>query len=154
MSMLGRFRKSGGFYQLLLLIESCDPARQKSLLELVGTEDPGWANLLKIKCLTIERVLSWPEDALREIFSNVPEKIIASLYSGLDPELQEKVIKTIPFTRSREVFSLIQALDVGPAGRVAAAIKVVQTARELEAKGRFRFVTFAPDLALDLRLAG
>ena len=62
--MLSRFRKPGGFMQLLALIESCDPSKQKNLLSLVGPEDPGWAHLLKVKALTFDRIRSWPAPVL------------------------------------------------------------------------------------------
>ena len=80
MSTLSRFRKPGGFQQLLMLIETCDPDKQKSLMHLIGTEDPGWAHLVKIKALTFERIMTWPTEILMEITPHLQDHTIAMIF--------------------------------------------------------------------------
>lgn len=160
MSLLGRFRKPGGFQQLLTLIETCDPAKQKNLMHLVGTEDPGWAHLVKVKTLTFERILSWPQEVLMEITPHLPDQILATAYQMAEllsptgrPQLQEKWINSLPSMKAREVKSLSNDRKVTAAEEASTSIKVIQTVRELEAKGKIRFSNFDPTLEIDKRIA-
>jgi flagellar motor switch protein FliG len=159
MSTLGRFRKPGGFQQLLILIETCDPSKQKNLLHLIGTEDPGWAHLVKMKALTFERIMSWPVEVLMEITPPLPDPILANAYKMAQlistpekPELHEKWLKCIPSIKAKEVQELASYTPLTPADQAASVVKLLQTIRELEAKGHIRFSNFDPTLEIDTRL--
>lgn len=160
MSMLSRFRKPGGFLQLLTLIETCEPAKQKSLLHMVSTEDPGWAHLVKIKALTFERVLTWPENVLEEITPHLSDLILANAYcmakkasAGKNDQLHEKWIRTLPSIKAKEILNLAQSLKPEATEEFSTSIKVIQTVRELEAKGHIQFSAFDPTLEVDKRIA-
>lgn len=159
MHMLSRFRKPGGFQQLLTLIETCDPAKQQNLLHLVGTEDPGWANLVRVKALTFERVLSWPTETLMEITAHLPDQVLVAAYQMAEkmaaPEApyHEKWLKSLPSIKAREIHSRAQSSPPNAQVHAAAGIKVIQAVRDLEAKGLIRFSTFDPTLEIDKRLA-
>jgi len=159
MSMLSRFRKPGGFQQLLALIETCEPAKQKSLMRLVGTEDPGWAHLVKVKILTMERILSWPQEVLMEITPHLPDQVLATAYQMAEqlstPEaaLHEKWINSLPSMKAKEVKALCKDQVMTAAEQASTSIKVIQTVRDLEAKGKIRFGSFDPVLEIDKRIA-
>ena len=160
MSMLSRFRKPGGFQQLITLLETCDPSKQKSLLHLVGSEDPGWAHVVKVKSLTFERVLSWPQEVLMEITPHLPDQVLATAYrmaeilsQGQGRQLHEKWISSLPSMKAREIQELAQSHLFTTAEQTNAVIKVIQTVRELEAKGLLRFATFDPVLEIDSKIA-
>lgn len=159
MSTLGRFRKPGGFQQLLTLIETCEPAKQKNLMQLIGTEDPGWAHLVKLKVLTFERVMSWPIEILMEITPPLPDHILAYSYKMAEqistpekPSLHEKWLKSIPGIKAREVQELARLQNLSGPDQAACVIKLLQTVRELEAKGHIRFANFDPALEVDPRI--
>ncbi len=159
MSTLGRFRKPGGFQQLLTLIETCDPSKQKNLLLLIGNEDPGWAHLVKVKALSFERVLSWPIEVLMEVTPPLPDNVLAASYKMAEllstpahPQLHEKWLKSIPSIKAREVQDLANLHTLSAADQTACVIKLLQTVRELEAKGVIKFSNFDPTLEVDRRL--
>jgi len=159
MSTLGRFRKPGGFQQLLTLIETCDPSKQKNLLHLIGIEDPGWAHLVKCKALTFERIMTWPVEILMEITPPLPDKILATCYKMSElistpscPDLQAKWLKSIPSIKAKEIQELARFQTLTNADQAASIVKLLQTVRELEAKGTIRFSNFDPALELDQRI--
>lgn len=157
-ALLQRFRKPGGFTQLLALIETCDPLKQKSLLHLVGNEDPGWAYLVKLKMITVERVLSWPVETLMEITTHLPDRVLAAAWNIAIPfpqgsYLQEKWMKSLPAMKAREIKSIVDSTAFTPSELQAAAIRIVQTVRELEEKDLLRFSQFDPALEIDKRVA-
>lgn len=157
--LLTRFRKPGGFQQLLVLIETCDPVKQRSLMHLIGTEDPGWAHLVKLKALTFERVLSWPVEILQEITTDLPVQILATAYqmaghiSKTEEDLQAKWLQSLPVMKAREVQELSRLATFSSSEQTAAAIRVLQMVREVEGKGRIRFSTFDPLLEIDKQIA-
>lgn len=157
-ALLQRFRKPGGFSQLLNLIETCDPLKQKNLLHLVGNEDPGWAYLVKLKMITTERVLTWPVETIMEITTHLPDRVLAAAWNIAatlpdGPHLQEKWLKSLPTMKAREIKSIIDSTSFSAPELQAASIRIVQTVRELEEKDQLRFSQFDPALEIDKRVA-
>lgn len=157
MSMLSQFRKPGGFQQLLLLMETSEPAKQKALLQLVAKEDPGWAHLLKVKALTFDRVLQWPEDVLMSLTSHLPDSVLAAAHQmafqiSSSQAFHEKWLNALPSVKSREIQTLSKTQVFTPAEKSAAAIQIVQKIRELEQKGTLIPHNFDPSLEWDDRL--
>lgn len=158
MSMLSRFRKPGGFQQLLTLMETCDDQKKKNLMLLLSSEDPGWAHLVKIKSLTFERVLSWPVNVLMEITPHLSDRVLVTAYQIAEahPLLKgshEKWLKALPSLKAREITNLSEMTPFSASEHLAAKIKIIQTVRELEAKGHIRFANFDPSLEVDTRIA-
>lgn len=150
--MLTRFRKNGGFYQLLTLLESCDRVKQEQLLKLISMEDPGWAQLAKVKLLTVTRVIQWPDRVLSEILPQIPYPIVVNLYLGLDPESQARFESCLPPEWRKKFQDDIVNTKAVPAEFFAAGVTLLQTVRSLAAQGLLRFSDFDPDLEVDSRL--
>ncbi len=169
MSLLARFRKPGGFQQLRTLIETCEPTKQKALLQLIASEDPGWAHLVQVKTLSFSRILSWPVEILMELTPPLPDLALATIYkmaeelskspqssqsrSSSEAPLHEKWLQSLPAIKAREVHLLSTNINFAAGDQMAAAIRLIQTARELEAKGQIRVSQFDPTLELDKDIA-
>ncbi|RYZ83809.1 MAG: hypothetical protein EOP04_19245 [Proteobacteria bacterium] len=69
--MLDRYKKKGGFSQLLNLIETSGGRKQEQFLGLIAQENPAWERELKSKILTVDRIFSWPEDVMSEVLSRI-----------------------------------------------------------------------------------
>lgn len=153
MSMLNRFRKSGGFTQLLVLLESCDSEKQKQLLHLIATEDPGWAHLVKLKVLTVDKILNWPNSVLQEITPHIPDSLHLSLLLSFNqtPQ-QDKWLQALPTMRGRDLRERMTHYKENPQEAVSASIKLIQIIRELETEGKIVFKNFDPSLVVDHRL--
>lgn len=153
MSMLNRFRKQGGFQQLLILIETCDPIKQENLFHLVSSEDPGWAFLVKTKCLTTDRIFSWPENVLEEITPNIPETVAVALYFSLSKDGKEKLRNTMTNSAKRSFDETLSRSNPTVSEQNAARIKLFQLVRALELEGKLKFQTFDPTLVIDPSIA-
>lgn len=154
MSLVNKYRKQpDGFLKLIQLIESSEPETQKNILHLVGSDDPGWAHLIKTKAITPERILTWPNSVLRKIFSklNIPQ--ISALYSTLNEEHRSTVLNAIQENQIRPVqdYTLDHPSEKGQI--IAARIFLVQIVRDLEARGQLHFKDIDPALTFDKRLA-
>lgn len=154
MSMLSRFRKPGGFLQLVNLIESCEPEKRKNLLKLVSSEDPGWAHLVSKKTLSFERIISWPEPFLAELIAHLPDSIVVVGYHMISEDpLRNKWAQCISNERRITIKNMITESTNSPSEYFAATVKIIKTVRELEIKGDLRLSQFDPALVIDTRLA-
>lgn len=159
MSTLSRFRKPGGFQQLLVLIETCDPEKQKNLMHLIGSEDPGWAHLVKIKALTFERIMTWPVEIMMEITPHLQDHTIAMIYRMAEAtgktkkiDFHKKWLKSIPSIKARQIEEMANSVRFTKQDQTTSVIKLLQIVRELEAKGSLNFSLFDPTLEVDLRI--
>ena len=66
MAMLDRYKKTGGFNQLLTLLETCGPQKKVKFLEIIRLEDPRWADALEAKMIDLKRFLKWNDSAIAE----------------------------------------------------------------------------------------
>lgn len=140
--------------QLLALIESCDPSKQKNLLSLVGAEDPGWAHLLKVKALTFDRILSWPAPVLMEVTVALPDRVLAIAYKAMTrSEQQDHWLSCLSDFKAKEIQEIAGTLETSINEEHAAIIKIIQTVRDLESNGKIKFAKFAPELVVDPRIA-
>jgi flagellar motor switch protein FliG len=153
MSMLNRFRKKGGFQQLVTLIETSDPEKQKNLLHLVGTEDPGWAHLLKIKCLTPDRILAWPDEVLKDIVPSLSDRIALVLYLSVSKTQKNKFQQAASLAQKRYFLETSHNENPTPSEITSANLKLVHAVRELEKDGKIKFQTFDPILVIDPSIA-
>lgn len=149
MAMLNRYRKKGGFKQLLKLLESCAPAKQTQLLEVINSEDKAWATLLKKKMLSLEIIFGWKPDVLAEFTHLIPAKTLAYAVKKLGPEALERAITCFPHIKKREVEDMYNAANPSPGEMLAAAGKVIEKVRELTDNGILKFEKIAPELSLE-----
>ena len=103
MSMLSRYRKSGGFKQLLMLIETCGKQKQENFLKLIEAEDAKWAQAVKTKMLSMEKILSWDAEVLAEIFSRVQDLTMATAMHGLTEDDWKKISSTFSHSQIRKL---------------------------------------------------
>lgn len=138
MGMLDRYKKKGGFVQLLQLIETSAPAKQEQLLGLVGKEDPLWEQEIRKKMLTLPVVLSWNATYLHEIVTRSKPLTVATIIKGLDPEAGEKVLSYYGHTDRRRVELMLSEVKPNPGEWQSCVQKLLMEVRELIAKGLIR----------------
>ena len=117
MSMLSRYRKSGGFVQILQLIETCGKKKQDNFLRMIEEEDPKWAEALQEKMLTMDKILDWDDNTVAEIFSRVQEMTLATAAHGFTPEQYEKVTKMFSHSQKRAELNNNRTFSVSNAFR-------------------------------------
>ncbi len=148
MSMLSRYKKEGGFETLLLLIEQCDKKKQDQLIGLVENEDLVWAERIRNKILTVERVLSLPQDAINEIFSRVPEKVLVFALNGITPEKREMIMTTFTHFKKKAIEDMMTGTKPNPAQIEAAFLAIFKKIRDLEKDRTLNLFKFCPQVSL------
>lgn len=152
MSLLARYRKTGGFSQLVLLIESCEEHKRQEILTLVGQEDPGWAVLVRKKLLTVDKVFGWNDEVILEIVSRMPDRVLALALHILEESRREYVFSILLHIRSRNVREIFNEKLPSQGERHAASIKVLKLVRDLAHEGRVKLGQIDPNLELNDKL--
>lgn len=145
MSVLARYRKKGGFRQLLLLIETSQPIKQEKLLEVVESEDPQWAELIRAKKLTAEIIFSWQDQHIATILEFMKPKMCAALLKAMDEERFKSLRSFIPFEKYKGIKEHMDSMEIPrPAEVVAAQNHLLETVRHLDAEKKLEIRYIAP----------
>ena len=148
MSMLSRYRKPGGFQQLLLLLESCTAPKRAQLMKLIESEDAAWAKLISTKIVTLDKFFSWDATHVAEVTTQLVPRTLAILLHGLPSECLEKAVTSMPPIKRREIESLFSEQSPSPGEVEAARIKLLSKVRELEDSGRLNLAQIDPAVSI------
>lgn len=103
MSMIDRYKKKGGFGQLLNLMETCGTQKQEKFLKMIEEEDVAWADAVKTKMLSVKVIFSWDDNTVAEIAGTLNDMTISIATFGMDAAIKEKILKTLNHSRRRKV---------------------------------------------------
>ncbi len=149
MSMLSRYKKAGGFHQLLALLESFGPKKQAKFLAIIHSESPAWAQAVGERLLTIERILTWPDEVLIEIFRSLPPKNVALAMMGFDENRRNRLTHFFSAAENRRLTSDLNEMAQSREEDLAANFfKVIQMVRQMINDKMIHPERFDPDLVI------
>jgi hypothetical protein len=148
MAMLDRYKKTGGFVQLLALLESCGAQKQLKFLEIIRIEDPRWADALEAKMISLERFLTWSDSAIAEVTGAMLEINIAAILTSV-PEHRERLLATLHHTKKSRVKDLVTSTNPTPAEIATSVSKLYETIRRLTNENVLRLDKVDPDKFID-----
>jgi flagellar motor switch protein FliG len=148
MSMIDRYRKKGGFFQLLNLIETTGKDKQEKFLKMIADESPAWETEIRKRLLTIDKILSWNPTYLAEIFPRVQPLQLAMVVGGLPPEKADQFMKVLTFKEKRQVEEILKEKKPNPGETSAGIMKLFSEIRKMEAEGSLKFEKFDADMVV------
>lgn len=131
MSSLQRYKKSGGFFQLLSLIETFGPQKKEKFLEMIDSESHVWAQALREKMLSLERIFGWPDQVVIEVFKNLPHKSQAFALTGMKDEWKAKISPFLTAADQRRFSDVLSESQPKPDEVQATLVKMVELARKM-----------------------
>lgn len=149
MSMLSRYKKKGGFVQLLNLIETSGGEKRDKFLKLIEEEDPRWAEAIKQKMITIKKIFSWDDNTVAEIISRVNDLSVAVAFHGLDAQAQEKAKKMMGHSRQRKIEGIMAEKPANPAEISAVFVQILTEVRSMIAQGYLYLEKIDPNLVIN-----
>ena len=145
MAMLDRYKKTGGFNQLLTLLETCGTQKKQKFLEIIRMEDPRWADALEAKVISLERFFKWSDSAVAEVTGAMLEINVATILTAM-PEHSERIMATLPSSKRRRVQEVADASKPTPAEVATSVNKLFETIRRLTHEGTIRLDKVDPDM--------
>lgn len=149
MGMLDRYKKKGGFIQLLNLIETSGGKKQEQFLGLISQESPAWEQELKKKILTVERIFTWPQDVMSEVLSRLQPLTLCVSLHGRAAEQVEKILSPLPPISKRKITDQMAELNPNPAEKATCEMKLISEVRAIVASGYIKLEKFDADLFID-----
>lgn len=139
MAMLERYKRPGGFVQLVSLIETCAPSKQEKLLETVAVEDRLWADTVRSKMLSLARIYSWSDETLMEIFGTLQDLTVAVAIHAADEAMKARIHRFITQSRRRKIEDVHGSKTPTPAEVASTHVKIIETVRKMAVDGFLRF---------------
>lgn len=149
MSTLDRYKKTGGFVQLLSLLETSAPSKREKFFELIRSESPQWADTLKMKMLDLPRIYTWSDDTLAEIVGTLQDLTLAVAIHAAEDPMKARLLSLLTHSRRRKVEDLVQTQNPSSNEVATTHAKIVETVRKMSNDGHIRFEKFDPDLAIE-----
>ncbi len=152
MGLLDRYRKPGGFVQLLQLVETTTPQKREQFLKMIEEEDSRWSDAIHKKMLSMDRIFSWDDNTVGEIMNRVHELTLAVALQGLSKEREAKVFQTFSTGQKRRITELVQNKKPSPAEISTAHSKIIDEVRNMIKQNILRFEKFDPNLTIEENL--
>jgi hypothetical protein len=148
MALLDRYKKTGGFVQLLQLIETTNPGKRAQFIKMIEDEDPRWADAIHQRMLTIERIFSWDDNTIAEVVGSLHELTLAIALHALGKEREEKVFRTFSSGKKRRILELMEN-KVPTAAEVSSSyVKIIEEVRDLIKQGHVRLEKVDAELVI------
>lgn len=148
MGMLDRYRKKGGFAQLLNTLETTGKDKQDKFLKMIHDENPAWETELKKRILTVEKIMSWNSAYLAEIFPRIQPLQLAMIVGGLSPEKATAFMNVLTFKERKQVEELLKEKKPSPGETSAGVMKLFSEIRKMEAEGSLKFEKFDAEMVI------
>lgn len=148
MGMIDRYRKKGGFLQLLQLIETTDAAKREKFLKMIHDEDKVWGNAVSEKMLSMDKIFAWDANAIGEIMVRLPELTLAVALHGMDKTREEIVLRTFSSGQKRRIHEAYSTKKPNPNEINSAFIKIIEEVRGMVKSGALRFEKLDPALSI------
>lgn len=147
MSMLIRYKKKGGFFQLVQLIETSNSKKREQFLSLIKLESPVWEAELRKKVLSLEKVLSWENSIISEIVSRIPTITLTTILQSRTKNDYDKLYSLLSFADQRKYQDNVA--NPPNAGEIQTAEdKVLQEVRNLISLGIIKLEKIDPSLII------
>jgi len=148
MAMLDRYKKTGGFLQLLILIETSGKQKQEQFLNLIAQESPVWEEAIRQKSLTIDKILAWNPVYLGEVLTRIQPLTLATALNGFPKDKVETILGCIGISDRRKIQQVIDESKPTPAEVSTCIMKIIGETRGLVQSGILKMDKINPDMVI------
>jgi hypothetical protein len=148
MGMLDRYKKKGGFIQLLTLIETSGKQKQDQFLNLIAQENKAWEQGIRKHMFSLERILGWQSQFLAEIFSRIQPLTLSTVLHGMPPEKLEAILGCLSIGDKRKIMSAVSERNPTPAEKATCVMKIISEVRGYCLGGVIKLDKADPEIAI------
>lgn len=148
MGMIDRYRKKGGFIQLLVLMETTGKEKQDKFMQMIAEENPAWEVEVRKRLLTIDRILGWNANYLAEVFPRVQPLQLAMIAGSLPPEKAQLFMSILNYKERKKVEEILETKTPGPSEYTSGLLKLFAEIRKMSAEGSLKFEKFDQEMVI------
>lgn len=149
MAMIDRYKKKGGFAQLLALMETSGKDKQDKFLKIIEDESVVWAKAIKQKMLSIQRFFNWDDNTVAEVVGTLNDLTVAVTSIGVDDKQKDKLFKMMDHSRKRKIEFILQEKKPNQSEINSAFMQVLTEVRKMINEGYIRLDKVDPELHWD-----
>lgn len=138
MGMVDRYKKTGGFLQLVQVIETCNTKKYEQFMKIISEENPEWAEALIEKCLTFDKIISWKAEVILEVIASVNMLSFTAALKCLTPEKLEIFLQKLSNQDQKKFELALQEAKPNPNEISSSVIKVISETRLLFVQGSLK----------------
>jgi hypothetical protein len=135
MAMVDRYKKSGGFLQLVQVIETCNQKKREQFMNIITEESPNWAEALNEKCITFDKIISWKPEVILDIMASVNTLSFSAALKSLNAEQLEIFLKKLSHQDRKKMELAMQEGNPNPNEIFSSVLKVISETRWLMVQG-------------------
>lgn len=138
MAMVDRYKKSGGFVQLIQVIETCNPKKREQFMNIITEESPIWAEALNQKSLSFDKIVNWKADVLLDVVASVNSLAMSAALKSLSPETLAMFLEKLSHQERRKFETYLAEANPNPNEIASSVLKVVSETRLLMIQGTLK----------------
>ncbi len=144
MAMVDRYKKAGGFIQLLQVIETCGPKKREQFMKIIREETPKWAEAIDAKMITFEKILSWSPEAIMEISANLNILTFGTALKALPAEQLQKFAEKLGPIEGRKFEKVYQEGTPSPSEISSCIVKLLNETRLMFVSNKLKYEKVDP----------
>lgn len=129
--MVDRYKKSGGFVQLIQVIETCNQKKRDQFMNIITDESPEWAEALNQKCITFEKIISWKAEVILDIMASVNTLSFSAALKSLAPEQLDVFLQKLAHQDRKKIELAMAETNPNPNEVYSSVLKVISETRGL-----------------------
>ena len=146
MAMIDRYKKAGGFVQLLQVIETFGPKKREQFMKVIREETPKWAEAIESKMITFEKILSWSPEAIMEISANLSISTFGIALKALPQDQFQKFAEKLGPVEGRK-FEKVYQEGTHSSGEISSCIvKLLNETRLMFVSNKLKYEKVDPTL--------
>ena len=142
--MVDRYKKAGGFIQLLQVIETCGPKKREQFMKIIREETPKWAEAIDAKMITFEKILSWSPEAIMEINANLNILTFGTALKALPEEQFQKFAEKLGPIEGRKFEKVYQEGTPSPSEISSCVVKLLNETRLMFVSNKLKYEKVDP----------
>jgi len=146
MGMIDRYKKRGGFLQLVQLIETTGSPKRETFLKGIAEDSPVWEQAVKQKMLSLDRIATWNASYLMEFMPAIPHMAIACGIHPLSEEKRNVFLSSLSFGDRKKVEDILKEHKPNSGETASSQLKIIGEVRKMAATGKLKFEKFDPEL--------
>lgn len=148
MGMLDRYRKKGGFIQLLNLIETTGKEKAEKFLKMIAEESPVWESEIRKKMISLDRLTGWNQTYLMEVLPHITPNVLGTAIHPFPSEKRAFFLNSLPFKERKQCEEYISTASPSPGEIYSCHVKIINEVRSMVAQGHLKFEKADPDLVI------
>ena len=138
MAMVDRYKKSGGFVQLIQVIETCNQKKREQFMSIITDESPEWADGLNQKCITFEKIISWKAEVILDIMASVNTLSFSAALKSLPADQLEVFLQKLAHQDRKRIELAMAETNPNPNEVFSSVLKVISETRGLLVQGTLK----------------